>query len=100
MGSPKSRKTFWGEEEQRNERDLPLAAGRGIWSLRRRSERENAVQSEGRNDNRAERYKGLNANKSKGKTNYKKSSPKMKKDGEKSVALEKQQEDAERNRRG
>lgn len=56
MGSPKSRKTFWGEEEQRNERDLPLAAGRGIWSLRRRSERENAVRSGGRNGNRGERY--------------------------------------------
>ncbi len=23
----------WGEEEQRNERALPLAAGRGIWRL-------------------------------------------------------------------
>ena len=36
MGSPKSRKTFWGEEAQRNERALALARERAIWSLRRR----------------------------------------------------------------
>ena len=37
MGAPQSgSQLLWGEEEQRNDRDLPLAAGRGMCSLRRR----------------------------------------------------------------
>ena len=31
-----AKRVVWGKEEQRNERALPYAAGRGIWSLRRR----------------------------------------------------------------
>lgn len=33
MGPPQSRRTLWGEEEQRNEQVLPLAVKRAIWSL-------------------------------------------------------------------
>ena len=33
-----AKRVAWGEEAQRNERALPLAAGRGIWSLCRRGE--------------------------------------------------------------
>lgn len=33
MGFPQSHTTMWGEEEQRNERVLPLAVKRAIWSL-------------------------------------------------------------------
>ena len=36
LGSPKSRKTFWGEEAQRNERAFALTWKRAIWSLCRR----------------------------------------------------------------
>ena len=43
--SKPAQRLLFGEDEQRNGRDLPLAAGRGIWSLRGRMPAERQLRS-------------------------------------------------------
>ncbi len=57
--SKPAQRLLFGEDEQRNGRDLPLAAGRGIWSLRGRMPAERQLRSHRKNGTSGESGESL-----------------------------------------